>query len=404
MSASNKGQVVSYLESIIERLSKEGFDPSDEDLDSKIVPSVISSMKRLSAGAPMALREKFKVALTAPREPGKVAFQEKVQECLDEVVGEGGTEDPDDDEMEKADQPEEQHPDPEPAPTEEELGSYAKIVARLWAIDEPYRLAPDEHYKLNHQSRAGGLDQVSGDRASDPLFEKVDEARFMKNPCSAAFMSLLDNYEREDDVAENISGTEKMEMDNFLRRLMKTPHMKYIHKVLVSWGVADRLPRKFAAQIFEIWFSTYSMHGARGAKTSSGFEHVFVGEEKQKPGQPSQIVGFHNWIQFWREEKAKRVNYRGYVGTLNADDDRVVSVRFDWADDDAEQEAKNISTFVVGTSVAFEFAMLTCAFLGFGGETKTGGIYLGDIGPMQVTTYKWDTPLGTVVRSAYLEG
>lgn len=41
---------------------------------------------------------------------------------------------------------------------------------------------------------------------------------------------------------------------------------------------------------------------------SSGFEHVFVGETKSG----TEIVGFHNWIQFYLQEKSGNLDYKGY--------------------------------------------------------------------------------------------
>ena len=41
---------------------------------------------------------------------------------------------------------------------------------------------------------------------------------------------------------------------------------------------------------------------------SSGFEHVFVGEEKN-----GVIVGLHNWIQMYQEEKKGNLDYMGYI-------------------------------------------------------------------------------------------
>lgn len=41
---------------------------------------------------------------------------------------------------------------------------------------------------------------------------------------------------------------------------------------------------------------------------SSGFEHVFVGETKSG----TEIVGFHNWIQFYLQEKNGTLDYKGY--------------------------------------------------------------------------------------------
>ena len=40
---------------------------------------------------------------------------------------------------------------------------------------------------------------------------------------------------------------------------------------------------------------------------SSGFEHVFVGETREH-----DVTGFHNWIQFYLQEKARQLDYRGY--------------------------------------------------------------------------------------------
>lgn len=41
---------------------------------------------------------------------------------------------------------------------------------------------------------------------------------------------------------------------------------------------------------------------------SSGFEHVFVGETKSG----TELVGFHNWIQFYLQEKNGNLDYKGY--------------------------------------------------------------------------------------------
>lgn len=41
---------------------------------------------------------------------------------------------------------------------------------------------------------------------------------------------------------------------------------------------------------------------------SCGFEHVFVGETKSG----TEIVGFHNWIQFYLQEKNGNLDYKGY--------------------------------------------------------------------------------------------
>ncbi|KNC80689.1 hypothetical protein SARC_06938, partial [Sphaeroforma arctica JP610] len=41
---------------------------------------------------------------------------------------------------------------------------------------------------------------------------------------------------------------------------------------------------------------------------TSGFEHVFVGEVRN-----GEVMGLHNWIQFFVEEKAGKIDYKGYI-------------------------------------------------------------------------------------------
>merc|ERR1712032_1108335 len=125
------------------------------------------------------------------------------------------------------------------------------------------------------------------------------------NPCTKAFMALLDNYKVDDGKAEDYSSVEKHEMDNFMHCLMGSPHMHYIHKVLVEWKSVDDDYSKFASDIFKIWFTLLGK--GRGPKSSSGFEHVFVGES-----DGDKLEGLHNWIQFFREESKGNLNYKGY--------------------------------------------------------------------------------------------
>lgn len=44
---------------------------------------------------------------------------------------------------------------------------------------------------------------------------------------------------------------------------------------------------------------------------SSGFEHVFVGETDS-----SKVLGLHNWIQFYLQEKSRNIDYTGYKGLI----------------------------------------------------------------------------------------
>ena len=58
-------------------------------------------------------------------------------------------------------------------------------------------------------------------------------------------------------------------------------------------------------------------------KDSSGFEHVFVGESRGK-----EVIGFHNWIQFYLQEKLGNVDYQGYIRGRGVRGVRHVYIRY----------------------------------------------------------------------------
>ena len=62
---------------------------------------------------------------------------------------------------------------------------------------------------------------------------------------------------------------------------------------------------EFKTELRSYWFRRYSRSQGQ-AIDSSGFEHVFVGEIKN-----NEVSGFHNWIQFYEQEKANVLFYEG---------------------------------------------------------------------------------------------
>ena len=88
---------------------------------------------------------------------------------------------------------------------------------------------------------------------------------------------------------------------------------------------------------------------------------MFVGEEKD-----GKITGLHNWVQYYLEEQKGNIDYLGYVGRQDSDyndDVNIVTVKFAWNDDDPDVEVKPMSTILCGSTVEFEIAALTMAFL-----------------------------------------
>ena len=58
---------------------------------------------------------------------------------------------------------------------------------------------------------------------------------------------------------------------------------------------------------------------------SSGFEHVFVGETRNR----AEVIGFHNWIQFYLQEKRGLVDYKGFFPSRRVSQENVFCKLFE---------------------------------------------------------------------------
>jgi len=200
-----------------------------------------------------------------------------------------------------------------------------------------------------HISRQGHTSTSSHtDVASNNLFSNVNEAYYLHRPTYEAFINLLDNYNHHVGSAEVTSYTESREIDAFLLEVSKTSVMQKTLAFLQHKGYAGSSWIPFEAQLREIWFDFYPRHG--GTYDSSGFEHVFVGETDSKG-----VVGFHNWIQFYLQEKSGSLDYMGYIFNKQPN---MIGAHFKWLG-----ETKQLGSFMYGTSPEFDMAMFTVCYL-----------------------------------------
>ncbi|XP_075711876.1 poly(U)-specific endoribonuclease-A-like isoform X2 [Rhinoderma darwinii] len=186
----------------------------------------------------------------------------------------------------------------------------SKLFNQLWDADVN-RMSPGKDYRISLQGKAGYVPAGSNqarDSARCPLFQFVDEEKLKSIKTFAAFISLLDNYEMSTGVAEVVTAEEKAEMNRFLDAILETKVMKIAHEYLVRKNQAKPNLKDFKSQLYNIWFQLYNREAGKGPD-SCGFEHVFVGESKR--GQ--EIMGLHNWVQFYLQEKRNNIDYKGFV-------------------------------------------------------------------------------------------
>ncbi|NP_001128550.1 poly(U)-specific endoribonuclease-B [Xenopus laevis] len=235
----------------------------------------------------------------------------------------------------------------------------SKLFNELWDADVN-RMKAGKDYRISLQGKAGYVPARSNqakDSASYPLFQFVDEEKLKSKKTFATFISLLDNYEMDTGVAEVVTPEEIAENNNFLDAILETKVMKMAHDYLVRKNQAKPSQNDFKVQLYSIWFQLYSR--APGSRPDScGFEHVFVGESKRG----KEMMGLHNWVQFYLQEKRKNIDYKGYVARQNKsrpdEDDQVLNLQFSW-----KEMVKPVGSSFIGVSPEFEFALYTIVFL-----------------------------------------
>ncbi|XP_051631680.1 LOW QUALITY PROTEIN: uridylate-specific endoribonuclease A-like, partial [Manacus candei] len=221
-------------------------------------------------------------------------------------------------------------------------------------------------------------------RSRSRLFSRVSPA-LLSLPTFSRLLALLDNYEPQTGLAEAVTEQERREEREFLEAALDTPVLALLESFVLSKGLYPSA-ESFRADLHSMWFGLYSRSGGK-VLDSSGFEHVFHGEVKNRA-----VSGCHNWVQLQALERAGRLEYLGYTwdGPWTGFPD-VLSLRFRW---DGYPKARG--SLLVGSSPEFDLALFTLCFLArpdrqcpvsLGGEAAT------------IQTYSWDQQL--LVASAY---
>jgi poly(U)-specific endoribonuclease len=311
--------------------------------------------------------------------------------------------------------------------------SMQAALTKMWELDKPNRVEwGDEGFTLDMGSKG----KYERDTCPNPLVEWVNkDNKFWSSPVTTSFIALLDNYEREVGRQENITAEERTEMAKFKREVCKTDVMEFLFNYLRANGKDPRCKelrrlsdlvrlvplccllspcnlfvrtasglgdlaescRVQETLIFNLWLKPYRRVVNND---SSGFEHVFVGEEKD-----GKITGLHNWIQYYIEEAKGNIDYLGWVGKQDSDYDddvNIVTVKFAWQDDDPDVEVKPMSTILFGSTVEFEIAALTMAFM-CGDQNGKNHFTLGSE-KISIQCYAKNNRIGgSQIMTAYME-
>jgi len=256
---------------------------------------------------------------------------------------------------------------------DKELNAFTE---KLWNNDDNACFEGTD-YELDKQGRTK-YSKTGDDKAKDPLFSWVSKSAF-ERPTYKAFIALLDNYESQTGVEEVVTKEERKENWEFINLVFESTPMKLAYEFLKSKGKASSDEKKFKQEFHDMWFKLYKRdYGVRHGD-SSGFEHVFVGETRK-----DEIIGFHNWIQFYLQEKAGKVDYNGFMSSDK--NPNLLTVQFSW-----DGDVKPKGSMLFGVSPEFEISLYTVCYL-LGHDS-----YLITLGgqPVVIKAYKNHGLIGT---------
>ncbi|XP_064162111.1 uridylate-specific endoribonuclease A [Anguilla rostrata] len=244
----------------------------------------------------------------------------------------------------------------------------------LYALDSnkasPFELEIDTQARVSDSQTSSRKDL-----SPRPLFSYLDSSLFSK-PTFAAFLALLDNYQRYTGQTERFSSAQLAEQDTFLREAISNTEIgQELYTFFHSKGFYSS-EAEFIYDLKMMWFGLYSRNN--NAKDSSGFEHIFAGEVKN-----GKVSGFHSWIQFYRLEKKGLMNYysHSFDGPWTTFPD-ILGMQFNW-----DGYFKQVGSAIIGSSPEFDFALYSLCYIARPG--KQCHLSLGGK-TLVIQTYTWD--------------
>lgn len=106
--------------------------------------------------------------------------------------------------------------------------------------------------------------------------------------------NLFDNYSLNQTESERETQEESREVNDYLTFAIQSPPIQIAKKF-----TEEKLKQKFNTEqwltyLYDLWFRPFN---SESGKNLSGFEHVFIGEQKRR-----DLVGHHFWYKYWLED------------------------------------------------------------------------------------------------------
>nr|WP_242035309.1 hypothetical protein [Mesobacillus harenae] len=105
---------------------------------------------------------------------------------------------------------------------------------------------------------------------------------------------LFNNYALNQKDKENNKPSECKEIEEFLKMAIHSLPVKMAKTFIEKNSNKELNEFQWYTYLYDLWFRQFNCESGRDL---SGFEHVFLGEQKRK-----RLVGHHYWYKYWLED------------------------------------------------------------------------------------------------------
>ncbi|WP_052352974.1 hypothetical protein [Neobacillus dielmonensis] len=112
---------------------------------------------------------------------------------------------------------------------------------------------------------------------------------------------LFDNYTLSHYSREKNSSNESKEVKEFLQMAIDSPPVKLAKNYIEEKNKKCFTEMQWYTHLHDLWFRQYD---CESGKDLSGFEHVFVGEQRKR-----RLEGHHFWYKYWLEDQSDLNNH-----------------------------------------------------------------------------------------------
>jgi poly(U)-specific endoribonuclease len=108
---------------------------------------------------------------------------------------------------------------------------------------------------------------------------------------------LFDNYTLNQYSREKDTRRERSEVKEFLTTVVQSPPIKMAREYIEEKSNKTYSELQWFTHLQQLWFRKFDLESGRDI---SGFEHVFIGEQKRK-----LLLGHHFWYKYWLEDNGR---------------------------------------------------------------------------------------------------